>query len=474
MTITPVTIEDTSPRDLLNRQSFVDQLLNITNALSKTRKNACYAITGDWGAGKSFVLDMFEAQAGVICQERPIPEKYLIFRYNCWEYDYYDEPLVAIVASMLDQIDEKVKLLPSDLKTKVVTGLKEAGKGLLKISAIAIKEKSGIDLSVASDVFANVAFGRQSEFDDKHDYDQYFDFKKNLKKLQKELVKLSEYQTVIFVVDELDRCLPEYTIKVLERLHHLFSGLPNTQTILSLDIDQLEHTVHQIFGDKTDAKMYLRKFIDFEVRLDLGTIDDRFYGRFDDYFSCFENKDNITDIQEVNQYCSFIMEGMDMRSRFAIVDRCKLLHSLLYTEEKADFCYMCLELLLVILKDAKINTAYANYHFSISHLFDDNSLAPENASVPEGLKKLSEEFAKNKAPKYNYKLFDEDRIDREPYVRVDDRTLLGRLLCAYRVVLGFTNDHYSSGTIGPDASYGTVYGFIEYVRHLWDLMKTIR
>ena len=133
MTITPAVIEDSSPRDLLNRQSFVDQLLNITDAFSKTRKNACYAITGDWGAGKSFVLDMFEAQAGVICQEGPISEKYLIFRYNCWEYDYYDEPLVAIVASMLDQIDEKVKLLPSDLKTKVVTGLKEAGKGLLRV-----------------------------------------------------------------------------------------------------------------------------------------------------------------------------------------------------------------------------------------------------------------------------------------------------------------------------------------------------
>lgn len=474
MTITPVVIEDSSLHDLLNRQSFVDQLLNITDALSKTRKNACYAITGDWGAGKSFVLDMFEAQAGVICQEGPISEKYLIFRYNCWEYDYYDEPLVAIVASMLDQIDEKVKLLPSDLKTKVVTGLKEAGKGLLKISAIAIKEKSGIDLSVASDVFANVSFGSKSEFEDKHDYNQYFGFKKNLKKLQKEIVKLSEYQTVMFVVDELDRCLPEYTIKVLERLHHLFSGVPNAQTILSLDINQLEHTVHQIFGDKTDAKMYLRKFIDFEVRLDLGTIDDSFYGRFADYFNCFESKDNIADFQEVNQYCSLVLEGMDMRSRFAIVDRCKLLHSLLYTEENADYCYLCLELLLVILKDTKIDTVYAKNHFNISHLFDDNSLAPENAIVPDGLKKLSDKFAKNKDPRLNYKLYDEDRIGREPYVHVEDRVLLGRLLCAYRAVLGFADDHYSSGTIGTDASYDTVYGFTEYARNMWDLMKTIR
>ena len=67
MTITPVVIKDSSPHDLLNRQSFVDQLLNITDALSKTRKNACYAITGDWGAGKSFVLDTVE-KSGIHCR----------------------------------------------------------------------------------------------------------------------------------------------------------------------------------------------------------------------------------------------------------------------------------------------------------------------------------------------------------------------------------------------------------------------
>ena len=48
---------------------------------------------------------MFEEQAKRIGNEGP---RYILFHYNCWEYDYYEEPLVAIVASILDQIDENL------------------------------------------------------------------------------------------------------------------------------------------------------------------------------------------------------------------------------------------------------------------------------------------------------------------------------------------------------------------------------
>ena len=32
-------------------------------------------------------------------------------------------------------------------------------------------------------------------------------------------------QTVVIMVDELDRCLPSYAIKVLERIHHVFNEI---------------------------------------------------------------------------------------------------------------------------------------------------------------------------------------------------------------------------------------------------------
>ena len=74
--------EVTERIDLLDRQEFVDQILTIVEALSDNRKNACFAINGRWGSGKSFVLDMFEEQAQEIGQEGQELPRYLIFHYN--------------------------------------------------------------------------------------------------------------------------------------------------------------------------------------------------------------------------------------------------------------------------------------------------------------------------------------------------------------------------------------------------------
>ena len=55
--------EEQSTLDVLDRGAFVEQLIDIANLLSDGRKNSCYAINGEWGVGKSFVLDMFEKEA---------------------------------------------------------------------------------------------------------------------------------------------------------------------------------------------------------------------------------------------------------------------------------------------------------------------------------------------------------------------------------------------------------------------------
>lgn len=105
--------------DLLDRQGFVDQLHDIVGTLAKNKKNMCYSINGQWGVGKTYVLDMFEKQAQRIGQEGTVLDKYIIFRYNCWEYDYYEEPLIAIVATIIEQYDEKITLLGEQEKAAI-------------------------------------------------------------------------------------------------------------------------------------------------------------------------------------------------------------------------------------------------------------------------------------------------------------------------------------------------------------------
>lgn len=90
-------IDGDSTIDILNRDKYIDTVLSIINSES-TRKNGCsFAIEGQWGVGKTFVLN-------AIFNKLPKNE-YYVFRYDCWAYDYYEEPLVALLASITDQID---------------------------------------------------------------------------------------------------------------------------------------------------------------------------------------------------------------------------------------------------------------------------------------------------------------------------------------------------------------------------------
>ena len=466
------TMTETPARlDLLDRQKFVDRLLTIAEALSDNRKNACYAVNGDWGVGKSFVLDMFEEQAKRIGVEGQELSRYLIFRYNCWEYDYYDEPLIAIVASMLDQIEENVDLLPEELKERVIAVLKLAGKGLFKKAIDVVADKTGIDLGETIDILKAGGEAAERKIKESHNYDHYFSFKKTLRELKKTIADLSANQTVILIVDELDRCLPEYTIKVLERLHHLFEGLDNVQVILSIDIGQLEHVVHQIYGEQTDAKKYLRKFIQFELGLNEGIIKDHFEERFNRYTHFFELKSPTTKQDDVAEFQRIIFSGQDMRNRISIINRCELIHSFLIEEGTVDFSYMCMELLLVVLKDYGIDVEYVKSNFSMSDIFGSFRLNGERnqKTMPNGLRVLSDKYSHNHvSEESSQRLYYRDTNNYIIKTYLHAGCLIGRLLCAYRAILSFDNDEYQYSVDSKDLK-----AFIEYCKEFWTYLQIV-
>ncbi len=119
-----------APIDLLDRQSFVEKMINVTEILANSKKNVCYAVNGNWGVGKSFVLDMFEQQISQYGTEETTRSKYLVFHYNCWQYDFYEEPLVAIIAVILDTINEQTKLFSENVREAIQIAFKKIGRGL--------------------------------------------------------------------------------------------------------------------------------------------------------------------------------------------------------------------------------------------------------------------------------------------------------------------------------------------------------
>ena len=71
----------------------------------------------------------------------------------------------------------------------------------------------------------------------------------------------------IFIIDELDRCRPNYAVSILEQIKHFFS-VPNIIFVLSIDKNQLGSAVKGVYGsDSLNSEEYLRKFIDLEYSI---------------------------------------------------------------------------------------------------------------------------------------------------------------------------------------------------------------
>lgn len=339
-------IEANQLLDILDRQGFVDQIFALLETLSSVNGTCTIALNGAWGAGKSFVLSMLQHQLRVWKDG----EKYLVFHYNCWQYDYYEEPLIAIVAAMLDDIDQQIHIFDQSSRDKLSAGLKTVLPALREIATTLVKNKIGIDLSSFSDLCKEMEEEQEKAsetFKEEHGYDNYYAFKQTLESVKKQLRTLVEDRNLIVIVDELDRCLPDYAIKILERLHHLFSDIERTVLILAIDRTQLDNTVKQIFGSAVETETYLKKFINLELKLDTGNVNANFRKKYRNYLSMFDEK-LLEHHISTDDFFSTLFSEMSARTQERLMEKIETIHRLLFKEEKKDYSFLCFELMMAV------------------------------------------------------------------------------------------------------------------------------
>ena len=76
----------------------------------------------------------------------------------------------------------------------------------------------------------------------------------------------SKDKPLVFFIDELDRCRPNYAIELLERIKHVFD-VNGIVFVLALDKRQIGHSIRAVYGSGLDVDGYLRRFIDLEYTL---------------------------------------------------------------------------------------------------------------------------------------------------------------------------------------------------------------
>ncbi|WP_444462701.1 KAP family P-loop NTPase fold protein [Rhodobacter capsulatus] len=72
---------------------------------------------------------------------------------------------------------------------------------------------------------------------------------------------------VVVLIDELDRCHPDYTIAFLEAMKLVFNA-EGFVFCLFVNADYLESLAHHRFGTKDAGERYLEKFVDIRLKLE--------------------------------------------------------------------------------------------------------------------------------------------------------------------------------------------------------------
>lgn len=355
--------------DILQRDEFVKQLERMIENISENKVSTCFAINGKWGCGKTFVLDMLQERLEEKQSEQTADNKYFIIRYNSWKYDYYSEPLAAIVAELMTTIEERTALFPdSEEKQKILGALYGISIVLLTVFGTVAEVGTGLPLKDGIKAVIEGCKEGQKNYKEKYNYDEYLSLRKAIEELNVVLKDLSEKYRILFLVDELDRCMPEYAIKVLERLHHLTEGKTNIITVISMDKDQLKKSVEKIFGIENSDK-YLQKFIQFEVKLDYGDVSEKITDKHADYIALFDN-DKFPFKEPIEECLQAIFKEVDVRTQEQLVKKSMIAHKLLYNAKK-DYSFMCMELLLsVMICVYKDESCFDNLSFASNGSFN--------------------------------------------------------------------------------------------------------
>ena len=341
--------------DLLDRDEFIENVVKIVNQLSDINRGCCFAIEGGWGVGKTFVIEEIEERLKVIQSEETNCDRYFVFHYNCWQHDYYEEPAVAIISAMLASIKDDEALLSKDIDNTIKAGYELAKEKIKEIAGLYIENKIGINLiSLADEIKDN----KDETEDAENEFDVMFNFSQTIEKVRKKLQEIAAERTIVLFVDELDRCIPQYAIKVLERLHHIFYGLDNVVVIMAIDRKQLEHSVEEMFGVRKDEasidiEKYLKKFIDFSVVFDNGVIYESYWGKYKEYIDKFQVSDG-NDAEKACCILSTFLDGIDIRNQEKIIEKAYLIHCIV-CNELLDISVWVFELIYAILEFLKVS-----------------------------------------------------------------------------------------------------------------------
>ena len=239
-------------------------------------------VFGNWGAGKSSLLNLIEQQIK--------PNEWIVIKFDAWLYQGFDDARTALLETIANHLiqaakNEETILQKSKNLLARIDGLRLAGWlaegaalaagfptfGLVsKIFGTAQNALDGIqDATESKQVVETgkeiVDSGRKLIAPQKQQTppQQIDEFRKEYGEILQDLGK-----KLVIVIDNLDRCLPANAIQTLEAIR-LFLFLNRTAFIIAADEEMIRHSVAEHYKDLSYRHQidYLDKLIQIPIRV---------------------------------------------------------------------------------------------------------------------------------------------------------------------------------------------------------------
>lgn len=280
--VTNDNLQNTLKEDILNRNS---KLFNLIKLISNINENYIISIDGAWGCGKTFfvkqmmyAIDEFDTLDFLNNDQKEIIRNFvqnnMIIYYNAWENDDHINPLLSIIYNILNELPNKNDTICNDQILE-----------LTKKTLMNFIEKSSLGIIKADDLKQIKTFKNLTE--------TIFTIEEQKEEFHKLLNAITKNKRIVLIVDELDRCKPDYAVKTLETIKH-FYNIPNITILITTNNRQLACTIKHFYGNDFDGYGYLNKIYDSVITL---------------------KNENIIDYVKV--YCNF-MQHTHLPENFAV------------------------------------------------------------------------------------------------------------------------------------------------------------
>lgn len=281
--------------DLLNNEAIARTIVRLIR--EKSDQSVTIGVHGDWGAGKSSVLEMvrlgFPEDGDVLC-----------LKFNGWQFQGFEDAKIALIEGVVTGLiesrslltkasDEAKRVLASidwlkvakrggGLAFNVLTGLPSWDQVEGVISTIITKVSAG---EIGKDEAEKALTEAKALLKDKPQEPKGVPHEiREFRKSFEELLGKAEIRQLVVLVDDLDRCVPETAIQTLEAVR-LFVALDRTAFVIGADEGMIQYAVRRHFPDLPDAdplrpyaRNYLEKLIQVPFRIPaLGETETRIY-----------------------------------------------------------------------------------------------------------------------------------------------------------------------------------------------------